>query len=613
MKIAAKLIIGFLVVAIITGVVGGIGALALREVNNSYKVAYIDTVEALEYTEAISTSFQRLRMNTYGVVVAQTKEDKDYYIGRMDNFKNVINENFAKYRQMLINYEGAEVESEKILEEIETGLVIYNNNSDEFVETLAMNPELRDEAYDVLKNGNLREMALSIDAYINELIDYNLNYATEQIQSNGKLASSAIAIIIAGIAIGMFLAISIGLLIARLISKPVKEMVVVADTLAQGDINTDVKVNTKDEIGELASSFRGMIENIREQAGVAEKIAAGDLTVDVKVRSEKDLLNQKFYEIVEKNNEIMSNIMNASEQVAAGSKQVSDSSMALSQGAAEQASSVEELTASLEEVSSQTDINAKNAGDANELAETAKNEAVDGNRKMQEMVRAMEDINESSANISKVIKVIDDIAFQTNILALNAAVEAARAGQHGKGFAVVAEEVRNLAARSANAAQETTDMIEDSIKKSEGGSRIANDTAEALNKIVEDVAKAAELVGGIAVASNEQANAIGQINQGIMQVSQVVQSNSATSEESAAASEELSGQADLLKEMVSKFKLKSTDRSYSKSEELSPEILKMIEDMAEKKIGTETENIKGQIGDKKKAKIVLSNKKFGKY
>jgi methyl-accepting chemotaxis protein len=243
-------------------------------------------------------------------------------------------------------------------------------------------------------------------------------------------------------------------------------------------------------------------------------------------------------------------------EVANSADLVAGGAMTLSQGATEQASSIEELTASLEQISSQTDLNAQNAETASQMATNAKREAEQGNDQMTKLLGAMDAINSSSSSINKIIKVIDDIAFQTNILALNAAVEAARAGQHGKGFAVVAEEVRNLAAKSANAVKETTMMIDVSTKNVESGIRIANGTADALKKIVTEVSNANELVGAIAIASREQAVGIEQLNQGIMQVSQVTQSNAANSEESAAASEELSSQANQLMELVSLFKLK---------------------------------------------------------
>ncbi len=413
-----------------------------------------------------------------------------------------------------------------------------------------------------------------------ELVTLNQDNADKVTISASNTYTSTRVILFATIIIAVIICFILSVIITNSIVKPIYKLVNAADTLALGDINVNVETTSRDEIGKLMESFGRMINNIRNQALSAEKIAAGDLTVEVPISSTNDLLGNKLSEMVKKNNEVLSNIYAASEQVAVGSKQVSDSSILLSEGATEQASAIEELTASIEEISSQTELNAKNANQANELAEDAKSNAKQGNSQMHEMLKAMDEINESSTNISKVIKVIDDIAFQTNILALNAAVEAARAGQHGKGFAVVAEEVRNLAARSADAAKETTDMIEGSIKKSEDGTKIAKNTAQALDKIVDGIEQVATLISNIANASNEQTVGIKQINQGIMQVSQVVQSNSATSEESAAASEELSSQATLLKETVNQFKIKKNTNAYNKYDNLNPGILKMLENMS---------------------------------
>ena len=305
------------------------------------------------------------------------------------------------------------------------------------------------------------------------------------------------------------------------------------------------------------SMARKLAKRIRVLGGAVERVASGDLTepVHVTARDELGLVGESFEKMRQQVHMAMGEIHVAADQVAAGAKNVSDASIALSQGAAEQASSVEELSSSIAEISSQTKSNAEHASQADSLTGKAREHAEEGNADMHSMLQAMEDINASSTNISKIIKVIDEIAFQTNILALNAAVEAARAGQHGKGFAVVAEEVRNLAARSAKAAKETTDMIESSIAKVNDGREIAHKTAEALQTIVVSVTEVADLVGNIDKASQEQSLALEQINQGVLQVSQVVQSNSATSEESASASEQLSAQADLLRVTASKFKL----------------------------------------------------------
>ncbi|SFH95332.1 methyl-accepting chemotaxis sensory transducer [Selenomonas ruminantium] len=326
----------------------------------------------------------------------------------------------------------------------------------------------------------------------------------------------AMLISVINIALVVILSMFFGMRLARNIGSRINRMADAAEVIGSGDLSQPMKPESNDEIGQAVAHFEHMRQNL---------------------------------------NQSMNNIHVAAEQVAAGSRNVSEASVSLSQGAAEQASSVEELSASISEISSQTASNAENAGKANNLTIQARQQAAVGDADMKEMLAAMEDINTSSANISKIIKVIDEIAFQTNILALNAAVEAARAGQHGKGFAVVAEEVRNLAARSAKAAKETTELIEDSIAKVESGRAIAGKTAEALMIIMNNVSEVADIVSSIAKASSEQKLALEQIDQGVLQVSQVVQANSATSEEAASASEQLNAQAARLRETSDQFRL----------------------------------------------------------
>lgn len=316
---------------------------------------------------------------------------------------------------------------------------------------------------------------------------------------------------------------------------------------------------------EVIHGINNIVENIlkpvNEATDCLKEMATGNLRVSVTGDYQGDhaIMKDATNRTLDVLNEVLSQVSQVVDEVASGAGQVSTSSYSLSDGATKQASAIQQITASLADIASQTKKNAENAEQANQIAGSTKNSAEEGNKQMKNMLKAMTEINTSSGEISKIIKSIDEIAFQTNLLALNAAVEAARAGVHGKGFAVVAEEVRNLAQRSARAAQETAQLIEDSVNKVENGSKIANMTAKALTEIVTGVTKVSDFIGEIASASNEQAQGLDQINAGMAQVENVTHTNTAHAEESASAAEELSNQSSSLKTMLSRFKLKNRE------------------------------------------------------
>ncbi|WP_294855130.1 methyl-accepting chemotaxis protein [uncultured Oscillibacter sp.] len=540
LKISKKLLMGFSVVLILSIFTGAAGIVGISTVNYRSDVLYNQDAMSLKYAGDAISLFLKINMG-HSAVENHDNSSLNQMDALLDQCRDTVKA----------------PEAIALLDKIEEDWSTFRS---------AVTTENKDAHKQApMVDSDTSVLADTLCEDFSMLLESISQAAYEKNESNSNTARNFTIATLAFLIISIAISIPLALYMADIISDPMRKFVAIADLIAVGGLDFNAVCEErdrytkfrKDECGMLARAYVKMTSSTAKMAEEVGRIADGDLTVNIEVRSEDDVLGRALLGLVQKFNILAGNIISSANQVNSGANQVAYTSTALSQGATEQASSVEELSASMEEITSQTAQNAGNAKKTNILVETIQSDANYGNTQMAEMLRAMSAINTSSVNISKIIKVIDDIAFQTNILALNAAVEAARAGSAGKGFAVVADEVRNLAAKSARAAKETTELIEASINKVNDGTDIAQETAAALSKIVDGVLQTGQLIGAIASASNEQAVALEQINQGLLQISQVVQTNAASAEECAAASEELLSQSDCLKESVNVFKVTS--------------------------------------------------------
>ncbi len=403
------------------------------------------------------------------------------------------------------------------------------------------------------------------DGNIDGLIFAGISMSDAATQINLTMALSCligVVLIIVGIMI-------VGAYIKRTVTRPLFRLTILAETLEQGNLglgmsqNMLADIHSDDEIGILSQSFDRTISRLRNYIGeisnMLESVAAGDLTLQISQEYVGDFaaIRTSLNDILQNLNKTMGQIVSSSECVSGGAAQMSSAAQGLSQGAAEQTGAVEGLEQTMQEVAGRIRQTADNAGQAQKQAGDMGQQLTESNEKMQEMTMAMEKINNSSREIGKIIKAIEDIAFQTNILALNASVEAARAGEAGKGFAVVSEEVRNLAGKTAEASKSTAALIEHSMAAVEEGTQIAGVTAKQLEGAVAEAQRIVGTINEIATDARTQADAMEQVEGQISQISSVTQSNSATAQESSATSEELSAQAGLLRELVNTFRLRN--------------------------------------------------------
>ena len=554
LKIWKKLLLTFMIIIIMFCATVVLAITGLRQNADKYSEFYNVGYQVTNRVMSMRRGLQMI-VKDIAFTMIETDEAKNAeYLADMEKELNLMNEN-ATWLHSNFNGDAA------LLKEFETNIA----------NAIAVQEEILELAKTDMPAAEIKlldEYQPLVERAVNSLINISAVVESEAESDYLSTVSMQRQLIFEelGIAGGaLIITIILSIYLTRAITRPIRQLEKAAGQIVEGDFDLEVTYQSKDELGSLANAFKNMTSILEEVIADASRLLQemSDGNFDVRTQAEARYVGklQGLLLAIRKLNRDLSSTMGqintSADQVASGSGQVSSGAQALAQGATEQAAAVEELAATIAGISQQVKDTAENARSARNQTSMAGDVVEECNRQMHDMMAAMEEITRTSDEIGKIIKTIEDISFQTNILALNAAVEAARAGEAGKGFAVVAEEVRSLANKSSVASNDTAALIEGSLEAVARGKDLAGATAESLSKVVEEVRVAAATVDKIADAAEEQAGAVEQVTVGVDQISDVVQTNSATSEESAAASAELSHQAEILKDLVARFRLRA--------------------------------------------------------
>ena len=554
LKIWKKLLLTFMIIIIMFCATVVLAITGLRQNADKYSEFYNVGYQVTNRVMSMRRGLQMI-VKDIAFTMIETDEAKNAeYLADMEKELNLMNEN-ATWLHSNFNGDAA------LLKEFETNIA----------NAIAVQEEILELAKTDMPAAEIKlldEYQPLVERAVNSLINISAVVESEAESDYLSTVSMQRQLIFEelGIAGGaLIITIILSIYLTRAITRPIRQLEKAAGQIVEGDFDIEVTYQSKDELGSLANAFKNMTSILEEVIADASRLLQemSDGNFDVRTQAEARYVGklQGLLLAIRKLNRDLSSTMGqintSADQVASGSGQVSSGAQALAQGATEQAAAVEELAATIAGISQQVKDTAENARSARNQTSMAGDVVEECTRQMHDMMAAMEEITRTSDEIGKIIKTIEDISFQTNILALNAAVEAARAGEAGKGFAVVAEEVRSLANKSSVASNDTAALIEGSLEAVARGKDLAGATAESLSKVVEEVRVAAATVDKIADAAEEQAGAVEQVTVGVDQISDVVQTNSATSEESAAASAELSHQAEILKDLVARFRLRA--------------------------------------------------------